>query len=1003
MQKHVVTVIIALTVIAPTLFGQVAGETQASPRGESALLISASGPDEYAYISRAIPSVTVNQNIIKFQALVKVLSSQSYPAGILLQIDLRGYRDYVQNHELRYSFRLANDGSVLFYYPFMDSSAAVTRKEGWVPGKWCLLATVVHGNSAEFYIDGEPVGENGPEYPARSEGFTLSYIGIGKTDRQKLSVEAFVTDIQLIENGSVRLSEDFREDLRVYETRKSPSSLLQVTDASRYTSLDIHATPKAASAGEKVLLNVELLDGSLKGVGGRLVSFEYRSGNEWLKLTEARTFDNGTAESFLEVPSGFRGELLVRAHFLGDDLYSEATSMTVSVTVTPTAAARLDVATMVFSLYGLALATTVFLGFRFGHVRVLRGLIPILCSLTLFFSLPALTSSVAIESYVGYAPRVVRLQVFGPRIDELIWLLATVTLAVAWVALQNRKLLERHVTLLPIFFMFTSLSLHLSGREFSGAFLGMLSAIVTAFFPLLYRDGGFVMKQKESALGFITSLLTIAFVIEVGSAAGWLFNILNPHAPFDGEPRWIIPSLETDVFGLLYPLTLPALVVLMFSWLWVPCLKSLTKAINKKIGRLSGEAQSGKIAFLGHEGVREKGLDPTSNNGIRNRCLGKSRYVAYITIPAIIGCSLLLVYYPYFYSARLIGVDTPWYYQNLLDISGPSGFSHVMSNYGASSRMPYLLILYVIMALTSFTPEFVVKIGPAVPAAFLGVATFFLMRSITRDDVLASLSAFLALFSITTTVGVYAGIFANWLALGWVVLFLGLLLRMWHKPSWPNILLSTLVSFAILLTHAWTWAVTLASLMVFVMLSLFLSLATHGTSPRGPAIKSSLLVVGMNLMILLLAASLFLTGEFIHLSSEGIAAISLNNFTSFPSAVAFTARYYVGGFIANPPIILIAIIGLVFSRRFGQHVSLLLSSILLVTSTPLLFVGSWWQWRLLYMVPYQLPAVFGVAMASQGITRSNGRLAGLCRLLFMLVVLLASLCYSLRCLNYVPS
>jgi len=136
---------------------------------------------------------------------------------------------------------------------------------------------------------------------------------------------------------------------------------------------------------------------------------------------------------------------------------------------------------------------------------------------------------------------------------------------------------------------------------------------------------------------------------------------------------------------------------------------------------------------------------------------------------------------------------------------------------------------------------------------------------------------------------------------------------------------------------------------------------------------------------------------------EGIASISLDNLATFPASFAFTVQYYVGGFIANPVVILFAIMGLVVARKFDEKLHLFLLSMLIVTSIPLVLVGSWWQWRLLYMIPYQVLAVLGIIGASQKLMEPGGRLARLCQSLLMVTVLLASFNYALRSLNFIPS
>jgi len=613
-----------------------------------------------------------------------------------------------------------------------------------------------------------------------------------------------------------------------------------------------------------------------------------------------------------------------------------------------------------------------------------------------------LTNSIEIKSIIGYTPRTVRIQFLGSEIDGMLWILSAVALVGAWIALQNRAMLRYRETLIPVFSIMASLGLRFSGREFTGSLLGIISGLVIAFFPLIFANQRETQRPWESALGFIASFLVIILVVEVGSAAGWLYNVMDPHVPFDGESRWIMASLEMNLFGLLYPITLVALVIMMLAWIWIPLLEASAKPLSAKLGRTASLRPSEHLSTA-PDLSRKEMRQPMGRNIWQTLLRYKPKFLWPLTITMIAVCAVFIVYYPYIYATRLIGVDTPWYYQNLLTMSSSGGVGFLVSSYGAASRVPYLLILYILMSVTSFPPDLVVKIGPAVPAAFLGVTTLFLVRRITRSDLLAVLSSFLGLFSIATTVGIYAGIFANWLALGWTALFLGLLLQAWREPSARKIVVTTLVSFIVLVTHAWTWAVTLASLGAFVVLSLLYRLSTRRGGSWNSTLRSCAIILGSNLVLLLLIVSRFSAGEFIHLSSEGVASMSLDNLATFPASFAFTVQYYVGGFITNPVIILFAIVGLLVVKKFDEKLRLFLLSMLIVTSIPLVLVGSWWQWRLLYMIPYQILAVLGIVGVSQKLMEAGGRLAWLCQSLLMVTVLLSSFNYALRSLNFVPS
>jgi len=995
--------ILAVILIPISLNLIVVGDCQSPSPGENALHVWMSDASEYGYASRTIQSILVNNSVIEFKARVNILRFQSSPVGIPLQIDFYGRSEGSQNEQLRFSFRFGNDGSVIFYYPFMNSSAAVTVRRAWGAGEWVSVSTVVSGNSSRFYLNGELMMQNDREHPARSAGLILSRIGFGKTDKQKLSVEGFLADIQLATDQNVKFSENFSSGLGSYEIKKTQNTLLHIIDPFKYASLEASSPQRSVSSGDTLLLQAHLLDSGLGGIGNSSVAFEYQSGDQWSRMVETRTLDNGTAKSSWRVPSDFRGAILIRARYPGDFRFTEATSLPFTVNVTTQTNLSFGNTEFIISAYAFGLVAAILLGRKYGFSRVFMILLPVLSSIIFLFSLSVLTHAIELKAFIGYTPRTVKVQFLGTQIDETIWILSLVTLAGAWVLFQIRRLSNDRVVLVPVLSIVISLLFRIQGMNSTSAVLAMISAAMIPCLPLLRDACCKPWRPEEIALRFMASILTMLFVIEAGSAVGWVYNILDPHVPFDGEIRWLIPSIEANLFGVLYPVTLPALVILMFSWVLMQFPFSLSRRFMTIIARNSAPAES----QVDNPSLKESSYNPSRSayrNYIRPMSRQRSRYLLYLTMPAIVCCSLLLVYYPYFYATRLIGVDTPWYYQNLVAMSRSGWLSHLLSGYGAATRMPYLLLLYAIMKVTSFSPEFVVRIGPAIPASLLGATSFLFIRTITRDDILAVFSGFLALFSMATTVGIYAGVFANWLALGLTTFFFTLIIRMWLHPTPIRSLSSILCGLAILVTHAWTGAVTLASLGISALLGLANRLLTRRRLPDN-ALRSSLAVVGANLalVLLLLVSAGALTGEIVRISTEGIASISASNVSTFPVSLSFTFQYYVGGFFANSILILLSIIGAVTARRLNAQFSSILASMLLITSVPLLFVGSWWQWRLLYDIPYHILAVFGFYAISNRIATSQCTSVKFCNVLLAVTILLASFNYSLRCLNYIPS
>lgn len=962
-----------------------------------ALHILAPDESEYGYISKNIHETTINDSRVEFHASVNILKVQSKSPGIVLQIDARGtshseesdYGATSSKDELRYAFRLATDGSVIFYYPFMDSSAAVTVKDGWKLGEWIHLEIIVDTDSAKFHINGVLVGESDNELSPKPSGFYVSKIGMGKTDRLRRGMEAFITRVLLVKDGSNIFSENFEDNLESYEIKKSAYAIVQVIDLVRFTRIEVFSSLKSIPSGDSALPRARLFDSSLNGISNKTIIFEYQFNDLWVKIGESQTDYNGTAEFNWKVPNDLQGYISIRAIFQGDTEFAESQSKNLPLQITITSGPKIETLITIFSIFTIGLVGIAFLSYRLGRIKFLSIILPIICSISLFFSLPILANAFEIQTYVAYEPTTVSLQIFDTQIDRIIWLSSSIIMAISWMVLYTRKILERKIIAIPIISMMLSITLLLLGIDHVGSFFAFLSPILVAFTPLLIHNKRELPNSINSAIMFLILFLSIIFLIEVGSALGWVYNSLDPHVPFDGDPRWILPSLEANLTGILYPFTLPVLIVLVFSWAWIPVLNKVYRSFIKQ--RIENAMIKTKDYLNSQK--QEKRISRDNHY----------KFLTLLIIPVIILTSFFLVYYPYFYTPRLIGVDTPWYYENLLAISSSEGIQHVISDYGAVTRLPYLLILYALMTVFSLPPMIVVKIGPAIPAALMGISSFYLTRTLTRNDFIATISAFLGLFSIATTVGIFAGVYANWLALGFVLIFWTLLLKVWQNPSRSLILITVITSFLILITHPWTWAIILASLAAYLMFNLIFHRSDNSdSSQKITANKSTLIILSINFVLLVILLTVFSSGEFIRLSTEVLAAMNIKHLTQFLGVMTYSLRFYVGGFLANTIIIILCILGLFTIRNLKKQFYAVFISLLLVAFVPLLLLDSWWQWRLLYMIPYNIPATLFLFYALDASKKAGIRYAFISTILFSLIMVLSSFNYALRCLNYIP-
>jgi MFS family permease len=689
----------------------------------------------------------------------------------------------------------------------------------------------------------------------------------------------------LVKDGSNIFSENFEDNLESYEIKKSANTIIHVIDLVRFTNVELFSSLKSIPSGDSVLLRARLLDSSLNRISNKTIIFEYQFNDIWIKIGESQTDYNGTSEINWKVPNDLQEHISIRAIFQGDREFTESLSKNLILQVTQTSGPKIETFIIIFSIFTLGLVGLAYLFYRLGRIKFLS---------------------------------ILSLQIFDTQIDRIIWFLSSIIMAISWILLYTRKLLERKIITIPIISMIFSIILLLLGIDHIGSFFAFLSPILVAFTPLLIHKQRELANSINFAILFVISFLSIIFLIEVGSALGWIYNSLDPHVPFDGDPRWILPSLEANLTGILYPFALPTLIVLVFSWAWIPVLDKFYRSFIKQHIENSMEKTKNYL----NSQKQEKRISRDNHY----------KFLTVLIIPIIILTSFFIVYYPYFYTPRLIGVDTPWYYENLLTISSSEGIQHGISDYGAVTRMPYLLILYALMTVFSLTPMLVVKIGPAIPAALMGVSSFYLTRTLTRNDFLATISAFLGLFSIATTVGIFAGVYANWLALGLVLIFWTSLLKVWQNPSRDLILITIITSFLILITHPWTWAIILASLAAYLMFNIIFHRSDNNNNPQKVTTsKSALIILGINFVLLVILLAAFSSGEFIRLSTEVLAAMSTKHLTQFVEVITYSLRFYVGGFLANTIIITLCILGLLTIKNLKKQFYRLFISLLVST------------------------------------------------------------------------
>jgi len=949
---------------------------------------------DYGYLSRNITAIeVVDGREYLFQVWVKVRSFTPYPAGVIFQANLIG-----MDGQLRFSIRLTNDLGVLFYYPYGPSSAVYTARKAWVAGSWYNYTVRMKGSTASFYVNGSLAGTSEDlGLDAAGGGFKISSLArLGEPDDRNMAFEGFIDNVMILEDGAVKFAEGFEGGLENYIISKSEGAVVETVAVAGYTTLWMIVQPTLVRAGEETKLVGWLRDSSNFGIANRTVIIKYLAeGGSWINLTSVKIFSNGSFTYMWKVPMGMRGQLSLRAEFLGDEFYQASVSESALLTIRPPAAVGLDSRlVLILVAVGVISVLTVFRR-RLRPQRVLSYSFLLACAVNSFFAFIITVNRLELFFCIAYKPQTVKLTVFSGFEDWLVWLgsLLFIIAAPCLLHLTKHARPPRSFYISYGIFPFAAI-LHISGLENLAAQVGLFGGLFILLASIVSSRRVLSMPRLEALTAFMAGLLAILLPIEAGSASAWAYNAFDPHYPFDGEPRWVLPLLEMHLFNVAYSFTAWLLLAGLFSWIWSPPINWIYTRVTRL--RAPSTQVRSSSSTVEHS---------TKKSGLRH---DRRLWLSLLSVAVSIALGAFITYYPYFYQPRLLGVDAPDYYRRLLAMKDPSSALALMTT---DPKASYMLLLYLAKATTGWPAEFVVKITPALPAAFLAVATYLFVKVGTDDAVLAGLASLFATFSIHTTVAMFAGIFGNWLAIAWVMLLFATLLKSLKTNSKRWLLASSAFSFLVLATHVWTWAIVMAALLAYVILSIRVKRTRLRLSLSWRS-KDFLFSLTVFLFSVGLVAAMLLGLPFIGglvgirgaaLSGTSILeSMGVHNLSEIQGTLRDTLTFYVGGFNATPLAYLFAAGALLGVSLHEHGFRRLLASFLIAASLPLVLVDPSYQWRMLYIVPFEALLALGVYKIGRLPTMidKGSKIAMLFNILIVLVVVLASFNYAVRSLSF---
>lgn len=311
-----------------------------------------------------------------------------------------------------------------------------------------------------------------------------------------------------------------------------------------------------------------------------------------------------------------------------------------------------------------------------------------------------------------------------------------------------------------------------------GALILYVTVLYAAVLEVLKSD-----HQRSVVSQLLIPVLAIFLLIEFSVLYYWAASALTPGQRFGLSAEQLELSLTFSPF----PIEMLMMLVLLFSWLWVPLVKP----------------SNGRIRLL----VR---YQPSPGFKWDKRVM-----LAALDLFAIV--AVLMFYYPYLAGQTwIVGVDSVWRYLDpLKDLAGLAPSEAFASSF---RHGVYLVGLYLIELATGGSAFIVVKFAPLVLAFMLASVVFLTLLRAGWTQELAILGSMCTLFWFPTTLGMYAGIQANWLAFILWMLFLSFYFL---EGSWNRLVIvaEALISLAILLVHPWTWGVFFVSVLLTAIIS----------------------------------------------------------------------------------------------------------------------------------------------------------------------------------------
>jgi hypothetical protein len=299
------------------------------------------------------------------------------------------------------------------------------------------------------------------------------------------------------------------------------------------------------------------------------------------------------------------------------------------------------------------------------------------------------------------------------------------------------------------------------------------------------------------------------------------------------------------------------------------------------------------------------------------------------------------------------------YYLSTLEQTNMLGIQSILST---DRPILFLILESVRNSFSIDTMQLLAYLQPFLTSTLV-VSTYLFTRQCLKDETVAILSAFLASTSPHVTIGVSYFIVANWFALALMMLFYVCILRSLESKSRRWAISSVTLSWLILGIHFPSWCFCILTLLGYAVIN-------HLTRNRSPYESSSSLVkiiagclsVALPTVIigLIMSETCLSIQSALSRALAVLAKVTPLNIVHFLKDDALLSSYFAFGGYATPIMYALALIGFCGLYRMRDSRARLILIWASVASIMLLVIPKFEQWRLLYMMPLETLAAFGL-------------------------------------------